>query len=113
MPTPQWDSAAVVVGDRIYVIGGMNSALTPFATVDVYDPATDTWAEGPPMPTPRSTPGVCAVGNQIYVVGGARAWAWDIVGAVEVLDTGLPVPPQSVRPAGKLSTTWGEVKRGR
>ncbi|MCH8289930.1 hypothetical protein IH992_02335 [Candidatus Poribacteria bacterium] len=42
MPTHREDFAAGVVNGKIYVIGGGHGGV--FATVEEYDPATDTWA---------------------------------------------------------------------
>jgi N-acetylneuraminic acid mutarotase len=41
-----------------------------FSTVEVYDPATDTWTARADMPTPRSHMTVSAVGGKIYAIGG-------------------------------------------
>src|SRR5205807_623217 len=48
----------------LYAIGGGT------ATVEAYDPATDTWTTKAPLPTMRSYTGAAEVGGIIYVVGG-------------------------------------------
>ena len=40
------------------------------ATVEVYDPATDTWEQGADMPAPRRAFAISEVDGKIYVVGG-------------------------------------------
>lgn len=45
--------ALAALGSRIYCIGGMNSDNRSTLEVDVYDTATETWAEGPDLPPGR------------------------------------------------------------
>ena len=40
-------------------------------TVEVYDPATNTWSQAPPMSTACGFMGVAALGGKLYAVGGA------------------------------------------
>ncbi|MBL7715286.1 MAG: hypothetical protein JNL01_07430 [Bdellovibrionales bacterium] len=40
--------------DRIAVIGGKQNTATTVDTIYIYDPARDTWSNGPTMTTPRS-----------------------------------------------------------
>ena len=65
-----------VVAGKIYLIGGSEGFrldhIKRMDRVDVYDPATDTWAKGPPkMPTGREYIRVEVVNNRIYVIGGS------------------------------------------
>jgi N-acetylneuraminic acid mutarotase len=83
MPTRRGSPAAAAVGDKIYVIGGATippgskePAVHPtrphvsVATVEEYDPATNTWRQRASMPTPRNHAIAGAVNGKIYVVGG-------------------------------------------
>ena len=67
--TRSYHGAAVVNG-KIYLMGGAGEDNKPFASVQVYDPATGTWAARANMPTARGLFGTSAVGGTIYVVGG-------------------------------------------
>ena len=59
---------------KIYVAGGARSGNEPpLATVEVYDPATNTWALAPSMSTPRKLFGLAALGGKLYAAGGCRA----------------------------------------
>lgn len=51
MPTPRGDLAAVVVGDKIYAIGGNDGNWNCLDSVESYDPVTDTWTVRANMPT--------------------------------------------------------------
>lgn len=57
------------MGDKVYAIGGFNGSLR-VRTVDVYEPATDTWASCRSMEARRSTLGVAVLKGMIYAVGG-------------------------------------------
>jgi len=60
-------TAAAVVNNKIYLIGGNLSTLN-----EEYDPVTDTWTTKAPMLTGRRYPGAAVINNKIYVIGGFR-----------------------------------------
>ena len=74
MPTARVCHHASVVDGRIYVIGG-SDASTPddrshVRTVEVYDPATDTWTQEGEMQGSRAAGFSNVVDGKIYVIGG-------------------------------------------
>jgi N-acetylneuraminic acid mutarotase len=77
MPVAVAGAGAVVVGSKIYLIGGASviclhtSQNRPVNQVYIYDPATDRWREATPLPTPRAHLGVAFVDNTIYAFGGS------------------------------------------
>ena len=83
--TRSYHGAAVVNG-RIYVIGGAGEDNKPFVSVQVYDPATGTWAARANMPTARGLFGTSAVGGTIYAIGGTTRGR-DKLAVVEAYDT--------------------------
>jgi N-acetylneuraminic acid mutarotase len=78
--------AAAVVNGKIYVLGGGGADNKVVASVQVYDPATGTWAARADMPSPRALFGASAVGGTIYVVGGTVR-GLDKLALVEAYDT--------------------------
>lgn len=74
--TPRVDPASATVNNKIYVLGGMRYDarfhLTAVSTLEVYDPATDTWSR--PSTTGARTPrqGLAATvfNGKIYAIGG-------------------------------------------
>jgi N-acetylneuraminic acid mutarotase len=63
-------SAAAASNGKIYTIGGYDGS-SHLATVEEYDPATDTWTTRAPLPTPQSGEEIAAATNgKIYVIGG-------------------------------------------
>jgi len=73
MPTPRSESSAITVNDKIYVIGGQQGKTTGWLgmkTVEVYDPASDSWMPGTDMILPRKWLATCYLDSCIYVFGG-------------------------------------------
>ncbi len=84
MPTVRSNVSVSVVDGKIYAIGGsktkkiqvprgFTTGSEELPTVEMYDPATDTWTQKADMPTPRKTK-VCVVNGKIYAIGG---WSTD------------------------------------
>jgi N-acetylneuraminic acid mutarotase len=63
--------AAVLLHDRIYVIGGFEATTNvPTARVRVYDTKTRKWSEAAPLPAARGGHAAVVLGGSIHVVGG-------------------------------------------
>ena len=90
MPTARTAHSSASVNGKIYVFGGSGncSALTCdiFATVEEYDPATDTWTTKADMPTPRSLMASGVVNGKIYVISGFLEMRGAVGAFVEVYD---------------------------
>jgi N-acetylneuraminic acid mutarotase len=72
MPTPRENLAAAAGADgRIYAIGGLYGGAF-LGTVEVYDPAMNSWSAVAPMPTPHRLGLAAAAGpdGRIYAIGG-------------------------------------------
>jgi N-acetylneuraminic acid mutarotase len=89
LPTKRGAASAAVVDGKIYVTGGATSltgvkenGIHParphnvVATVDVYDPATNTWSSARPMLLARNHHASAGVGGKLYVIGGRVASAF-------------------------------------
>ncbi|GEM_PF-3983139 len=133
MPTARDALTAVAGADgRIYAIGGESSPkarsvqtappATPFkgiATVEVYDPHTNTWTAASPMPTARwGLTAATGSDGSIYVAGGCTGTICDpahFLNTVEVYSpstntwrTVAPLPTSRVY-AQAVSTTDGHI----
>ena len=74
MPVPRINFGLGVVAGKVYIIGGRTGVREQITNrVDIYDPATDTWANAPQMPVQRDldVDSVAVASNRIYVIGGA------------------------------------------
>ena len=96
-----------MVRGLVYAVGGFNGSLR-VRTVDVYDPARDSWSSAPNMEARRSTLGVAVLNDQIYAVGGFDGSTG--LNSAEVLDLSVSSPTlQNV--AGYLDPNENRRKR--
>jgi N-acetylneuraminic acid mutarotase len=105
MPTPRGSAQAVVVGGKIYVIGGAHANIPGkpmteplwvgvpqivVGTVEEYDPATNTWRSRAPMPTGRNHFLATVVDGKIYAINGRLGTSFvtmsDVTDLVEEYD---------------------------
>jgi N-acetylneuraminic acid mutarotase len=72
MPEGRGETTTAVLDGRLYVIGGL-AGLVPRTSdaVAVYDPASDSWADGPSLPEPRHHTAAVALDGTIWLAGGA------------------------------------------
>lgn len=74
MPTARFSTAAGAINGLIYVAGGAKTigslGTQGFATLEVYDPNTDTWLTKSPLPAPRSGAAAGVIDGNLYVAGG-------------------------------------------
>jgi N-acetylneuraminic acid mutarotase len=74
LPVGLHHAAAVVAGNRLYVIGGYRQSFLalwhPVATVYLYDAGKDAWTERKPMPTPRGALAAVESAGRLYAIGG-------------------------------------------
>ncbi len=70
MPHPRGNYTACVLDDRIYAFGGYKQVISTLATMDAYDPASDTWEERAPIPDMRFTYSAGTANHKIIVLFG-------------------------------------------
>jgi N-acetylneuraminic acid mutarotase len=84
IPTAVARYASAVINDKIYIIGGAADGQHPDnATnlVQIFDPSTNNWTDGPSIPTGVFASGSCTTTGllapeRIYVVGGSTYYDW-------------------------------------
>jgi N-acetylneuraminic acid mutarotase len=80
MPRGRAAACAVVVNNRIYVLGGAaDISLADYNDNQVYDPSTDTWETKAPLPTARALLSAVAVNDTIYAIGGSYGHTTSVV----------------------------------
>jgi N-acetylneuraminic acid mutarotase len=113
MPLARADFAAVLVGDKIYCIGGSSSG-GELSRHDVYDITADTWTTGlEPLPTSSSAPACGVMNGKIYVITGR----WISGGPGQVVesltyeyDIGADVWTEKTSPqTGRASAAYGVI----
>ncbi|NTW62128.1 hypothetical protein HGB25_01805, partial [Candidatus Saccharibacteria bacterium] len=87
MPTPRANLSCAAIGNKIYVVGGMDISNWPgLKTLEVYDISTDTWATLADMPTGRWGLRAVAVNGKLYIFGGRTDVQGHAYASVEVYD---------------------------
>lgn len=93
IPAPRQMLGAASDGKLVYVIGGSNGTAD-LATVETYDPATDTWTTLPEIPGRRSDFGLAYTDGRLVVAGGlSQGRVLDSVVALDITTqswNGLP-----------------------
>ncbi len=69
MPTPKHGHSAVVIKNKILVVGGYTDT-GPTGIVEEYDTDTDKWKTKSKMPTPRGFFGLVTIDNYAYAIAG-------------------------------------------
>jgi N-acetylneuraminic acid mutarotase/glucose/arabinose dehydrogenase len=70
LATGRGGASAQAVGDRLYVVGGMDGTGSSLSSVEAYDPATNTWSAAASMSTRRDNAGTAVLGGKLYAFGG-------------------------------------------
>ena len=69
-PTPVRDVKAVLIGEKIYIPGGMLANGLPSDVLEIYDPREDTWEKGSALPQAISAYALADFEGQLYLFGG-------------------------------------------
>ena len=74
MPTKREGLGVTAINSILYAVGGDQNASggTVLATVEAYDPSTDSWTTKASMPTARWGLGVAAINGVLYAIGGVN-----------------------------------------
>jgi N-acetylneuraminic acid mutarotase len=67
---PRSEFALAELGGRVYLIGGYPPGRIPSNVIQVYDPATNSWALGPPAPAAVHHSTAMAVDGRLFLIGG-------------------------------------------
>ena len=80
MPTARFLFGTCVVDGKVFAIGGEVDKFgdTAIATVEMYDPKTDTWERKADMPTARSGVSTLVVDGKIYAIGGGKGKKYQV-----------------------------------
>lgn len=128
---PTGDMPIVEINGKLYVPGGDASGgfgTTVYASLQVYDPTTNTWVFKAPMPTAVNSQAAGAVDGRLHVIGGntgagcgaacetAAHVVYDPATDTWTTDTSLPAPNEYPAAAGKdgiLYVFGGALQDGR
>jgi hypothetical protein len=71
---------------ELWVVGGFDEGAGVVTLAQVYDPATDTWRDGPELPEPVHHAALVSTGEVLVLIGGYRTVAFEPIADVLVLD---------------------------
>ena len=72
LPEAVRDAPVVVLGERLYLAGGLRADGGVSAALRVYDPRADVWTQAASLPEGRSAAAAAALDGRLYLFGG-----WD------------------------------------
>ena len=113
IPYCVYGHGGAVVNERLYVIGGCETAnwTKTSRRLQIYNFSTDSWTKGADIPVELGWPMVAVYANIIYVFGGMRngavstnqAWAYD-----SATDTWAAIAPLPVKAMNGVATMVGD-----
>jgi len=107
IPTARGFFSTSVVNGKIYAVGGsagyMGYETLTSNTVEVFDPATNTWAVGAELSIPRGALTTSTVNGKLYAIGG------DLYEALNFLDPASLVEELTVAPPEYSHVYWLDV----
>lgn len=100
---------AARIGDKVYVVGGLDGGFLFRATdtVEVYDIANDEWSFVAPLPEARHHSAVAAHGGLLYVIGGNPTGSFQARSEVFVYDPQQDSWSSAEPLPGARSACWG------
>ena len=66
---PRQETAVAALDGGVWVLGGFDASGRVVATVEIYDPISDTWRRGPDLPVPMHHANVAVADGTLYIVG--------------------------------------------
>eukprot|EP00933_Yihiella_yeosuensis_P012036 TRINITY_DN12005_c0_g1_i1.p1 TRINITY_DN12005_c0_g1~~TRINITY_DN12005_c0_g1_i1.p1 ORF type:complete len:343 (-),score=84.25 TRINITY_DN12005_c0_g1_i1:170-1162(-) len=99
MASPRERLAAAVVGQNIFVAGGIDSAGHALSCVEVYDPINAVWTFSTPMRHCRGSLAAVALGDTLFLVLGGHDENRQSLASAEIFDTDagmwMALPPMT------------------
>lgn len=110
MPTARVGVGVCSFEGKIYVVGGYDNGGKVMATVEQYDPATNTWKKLTDMKVARSYPSLVAMNGYLYAIGGENpTGCGPNVSSIERYDLKadkwkvlMPMPTLGITPVGAI-----------
>jgi len=103
--------AVAAVAGKVYLMGGLRTADVS-SSVEVYDPATDSWRFVAPLPEPLHHSAAVGFEGHVYIFGGFRSLAFDSADAAyrydPATDLWTPVPRMAERRGALAAAVIGD-----
>jgi N-acetylneuraminic acid mutarotase len=86
LPAPRQETAVAALDGKIYVIGGFDRQQTVVTTVEIYDPANDTWTTGPALPKAVHHANAAVANGKLYMLGALQTGLFTAIADTYRLD---------------------------
>ncbi len=103
------ETAVVARSGEVWVLGGFDASATVVDLVEIYDPETDAWRDGPDLPVPMHHANIAVVGQRVFILGYLEALAfdaspevWELVDDSGQWDSRTPIPGDRARGASAV-----------
>ena len=83
---PMWGYQTVMIGPKIYIIGGQDENGYPTSKIAVLNTKDESWETLSNMSTPRLCCGAIAHESKIYIIGGENEFNGNILNTAEIYD---------------------------
>jgi N-acetylneuraminic acid mutarotase len=104
-------TSGIIAPERVYFFDQSWNSSGIYAVTKIYDPATNSWADGAPMPSNRLCAGIVVLNDSFYVIGG-RFGQWGYI-TMEypsaVTEQYLPVGYGDIRPVVSIISPISQV----
>lgn len=77
-PFARLEMAVAAHDGRIWLAGGLTALGNALIDVDIYDPASATWSDGPALPGPIHHAALVSDGERLVLIGGYRGSAFNL-----------------------------------
>jgi N-acetylneuraminic acid mutarotase len=111
---PRQETGVAALDRKVYVVGGFTTAAI-VATVEAYDPATNTWSPAAPLPKALHHANTAAVSGKLYVVGAQVDATFRAIGDVYAYDprsgwsAKTPLPMGQERGASAVAVVGSKI----
>lgn len=70
-PTPVYDASATVIGEKIYIPGGVTQNGMPTKVLEIFNPRKNLWEQAADLPVAISGYGLASYEGQVFLFGGS------------------------------------------
>lgn len=111
------ETAVVALDGKIYVLGGFDASIAVVSAVRIFDTASCSWSDGPPLPKAVHHANAAVADDTIYVLGAIQGtsftalgdvWAWK-PSSETAWSTKAVMPAGSERGAAVAGTIAGKI----
>ena len=107
-PFARLEMAVAAHENRIWLAGGLSPFGDALTDVDIFDPATGAWSDGPPLPAGLHHAALVSTGDRLLLIGGYRgsSFATPVDLVLELTADGWVAGPALPEPRAAGAAAW-------